>query len=303
MAHDHKHPADSRKTLLLALCITGGFAVIELVGGLLANSLALIGDAGHMATDALALGLGALAAAISRIGATARYSYGLRRAEVLGAFINVLFMFCVVVWIVIEAIERVQEPVTVAGPAVMVIAAIGLIINLVVFRILHAGEQTLNTRGALLHVLGDLLGSVAALGAGLIVWLTDWMLIDPLLSLLVCGLILLSSTRVLLDSVHVMMEGVPPELSLSDVGESMAGAHPDIMQIHDLHIWRLSSDMTALSAHVVLRESSRWPDVLNNLRTRLHTQYGISHITIQPEMADEQIVVPADDLPPLGRNE
>ena len=99
------------------------------------------------------------------------------------------------------------------------------------------------------------------------------------------------------------MEGVPPELSLSDVGESMARAHPDIMQIHDLHIWRLSSDMTALSAHVVLRESSRWPDVLNDLRTRLHTQYGISHITIQPEMADEQIVVPANDLPPMGRNE
>ncbi|MGJ8668937.1 MAG: cation diffusion facilitator family transporter [Oceanococcus sp.] len=280
----HHHSTDSRNTLLIALLITGGFAGVELAGGWLANSLALMGDAGHMATDALALGLGAIAATVSRVGASRRYSYGLRRAEVLGALINVLFMYGVIAVIAIEAVERLQNPQPVGGLAVMVIAAIGLLINLLVLRILHGGHQSLNTRGAMLHVIGDLLGSVGALAAGLIVWLTDWTPIDPILSLAICGLIFVSSTRLLLESVHVVMEGVPPELSPEDIRLRMEQSDPAIQEVHHLHIWAVSSDLYALSAHVVLSASDDWTRVFPLIHEKLKAEFGIEHATLQPEM-------------------
>mgnify|MGYP000392099949 CR=1 FL=1 len=281
---EHHHGRGSRRTLILALGITGGFAIVELVGGWLANSLALIGDAGHMATDAAALGLGAAAAAISRVGATRRYSYGLGRAEVLGALLNVLFMYGVIAAIAVAAIARLRDPQPVGGLTVMVIAAVGLAVNLLVLCILHGGEQTLNTRGAMLHVLGDLLGSVGALTAGLVVWLTGWTPIDPILSLAICGLILLSSTRLLLESVHVVMEGVPPGLSSERIRRRMEQADPAIEEVHHLHVWAVSSDLHALSAHVVLRDAARWPQVLLRVQQALRRDFGIAHATLQPEL-------------------
>ncbi|NIR60483.1 MAG: cation transporter [Gammaproteobacteria bacterium] len=290
--HPHSHPhhgaRSGGRTLAGALLITAGFAVIEALGGWLAGSLALLGDAGHMITDATALGLATLAAWISRLPPTRRHSYGLQRAEIIAALINGLFMLGVVSAIVVSAIDRLETPRPVHGAAVIGVAGLGLLVNLGVAWLLARGEHTLNVRGALLHVIGDVLGSVAALASGLVVYTTGWLPIDPLLSLLICVLILYSAVRLLWDVMHVIMEGVPRHLDLADVGRAMA-AVAEVREVHDLHIWTLSSGVIALSAHVVIDDLGRWDAVLERLRTLLETQYGIGHITLQPEPAAQVI--------------
>lgn len=276
---------DSRRTFAMALVLTSVFALIELVGGLWANSLALVGDAGHMVTDSAALALGALAATIARKGATQHFSYGMQRAEVIGALVNVLFMFGVVVLIAMEAVERLRHPQAVTGPTVIAIASIGLLINLGVYRILHSGESTLNTRGALLHVLGDIFGSVAAIISGVVIWASGWSLIDPILSLLICLLILASSTRVLLESLEVVMEAVPRGMDLKQIRNTMIDSSPHIVDIHDVHVWTLSSRMTAMSAHVAIDEMNCWPQLSDDLHALLKAQFQIQHPTLQPEIA------------------
>ncbi len=278
----HGHETSSGRTLLWGLGITAGFAVVEAIGGWWSGSLALLGDAAHMISDATALALAAFAAWVARQPPSARHSYGLVRAEAVAALANGLFMLVVVGGIAYHAVERLRHPHEVAGGVVMGIAAVGLVVNLVVARILHHGEQTLNTRAALLHVLGDLLGSVAALIAGAVIYFTGWTPIDPLLSLLICVLILVSSLRLLRDVLHVIMEGVPPYLDLPAVGRAMA-AVPGVRSVHDLHIWTLSSGLVALSAHVVIDSMDRWEAVLAALRELLKERYGIEHITLQPE--------------------
>lgn len=275
---------DSRRTFALALTATALFAVVEFIGGWIANSLALMGDAGHMITDSGALALGALAASVSRIGTTGRYTYGLQRAEVIGALFNVFFMYAVVVMIGIAAVDRLRNPAEVAGPTVIIIATIGLGVNLLVMAILHRGEQTLNTRGALLHVLGDLLGSVAAIAAGVTIWVTGWTPIDPILSLLICLLILVSSTRLLMEALNVVMEGIPDGISLRAVRKGVLNAAPEIIDVHDLHIWTLSSRMTAMSAHIVISDMTRWPAMADDLHDLLAEQFDIRHATLQPEI-------------------
>lgn len=280
--HRHDHDTGAGRSLSWGLALTAGFALVEAAGGWLAGSLALLGDAGHMITDATALGLAAFAAWVARQPPSARHSYGLVRAEVVAALANGLFMLLVVGGIAFHAVERLRHPQDVAGGVVMTIAAVGLVVNLVVARILHAGEQNLNTRAALLHVLGDLLGSVAALVAGGVVYFTGWTPIDPLLSLLICALILFSSMHLLRDVLHVLMEGVPPYLDLPEVGRAMA-AVPGVRSVHDLHIWTLSSGLVALSAHVVIEDMGRWQAVLEALRQLLKERYAIEHVTLQPE--------------------
>ncbi len=285
-AHDHGRRTGRR--LLWSLGITVGFAVVEALGGWWADSLALLSDAGHMVSDATALGLAAFAAWVAQQPPSARHSYGLVRAEAVAALANGLFMLVVVGSIAYHAIERLRQPHEVDGGIVIVIATLGLVVNLVVVRILHSGEQNLNTRAALLHVLGDLLGSVAALLAGIVVTLTGWNPIDPLLSLLICALILASSMRLLRDVLHVLMEGVPPYIDLPEVGRAMA-AVPGVRSIHDLHIWTLSSGLVALSAHVVIDDMRQWTRVLSDLQRLLKERYAIEHVTLQPE---PQQVVP-----------
>jgi cobalt-zinc-cadmium efflux system protein len=282
-AHDRHHHGASRP-LFAALVLTLAFALVEAVGGWWAGSLALLGDAGHMFSDATALGLSALAAWFSKRPPSARHSYGLLRAEILAALANGLLMLVVVVAIVVEAIERLQAPAPVAGLTVMAVAAAGLVVNLVVLAVLSRGEATLNVRGALLHVMGDLLGSVAALLAGAVVYYTGWLPIDPILSLLICALILYSTARLLREALHVLMEGVPLGLDLTLVGNGMAQT-PGVVSVHDLHIWTLSSGTSALSAHVVLEDLSRWTEVLEDMREMLHERFGIEHVTLQPELA------------------
>lgn len=286
MSANHNHDAtSSKKTLLLALIITLTYAGVEAVGGWLANSLALIGDAGHMLTDAVSLGVAAFAAWLTTRPASSKHSYGLQRAEVVGALFNVLFMYIIVAAIVVSAVSRLQQPQNVHFESVLLIGGIGLGINIVVAWLLNRGEQNLNTRGALLHVIGDLLGSVAAIAAGFIIWLTGWMPIDPILSLLICVLIVISSTRLLLETLHLVMEGVPKHLDIDEVRLQMSKAHPDIKSIHHLHIWGISSSRIALSAHIELDQIQNWETVLNILERQLADKFEIHHPTLQPEFS------------------
>jgi cobalt-zinc-cadmium efflux system protein len=277
--HAHAPPA---RGLYTALALTLGFAFVEALGGLWSGSLALLGDAGHMFSDSAALALAAFAAWVARRPPSARHSYGFARAEAIAALLNSLLLLAVVTGIVVEAIGRLQAPRPIPGMVVMVVAAAGLAVNLGVLFILSRGADDLNTRGALLHVFGDLLGSIAALIAGAVIVYTGWTPIDALLSLLICALILFSTQRLLREALHVLMEGVPWHIDLNTVGRSMA-ALPGVISVHDLHIWTPASGAPALSAHVVVEELGNWMQTLEALRTLLSTRYGIGHVTLQPE--------------------
>ncbi|GAB4292042.1 MAG: cation diffusion facilitator family transporter [Thiohalomonadaceae bacterium] len=284
--HDHTHPHHGHlpHALGTALLLTLGYAGVEAAVGLWSGSLALLGDAGHMLTDATALGLAALAARLALRPPSALHSYGLSRSEVLAALLNALFMLGVVALIAWEALQRLQAPAPVQELAVMFTAAIGLLINGTVAWVLLRGDGSLNVRAALLHVLGDLLGSVAALVAGAVIWLTGWTPIDPLLALLICGLILYSTLNILREALHVMMEGVPLHLRLNEVGQAMAGV-AGVRSVHDLHIWTLGAGRIALSAHIVLDRLTDWERVFPQLELLLHERYAIDHLTLQPETA------------------
>jgi len=235
-----------------------------------------------MVTDSFALALAAVAAWIARRPATARHSFGLDRIEVLAALVNAVLMLVVIGVISWSAIDRLLHPAPVQGFAVAVVAVIGLVLNILVAWLLSRGEKTLNTRAALLHVMGDLLGSVAALAAGVVIYLTGWTPIDPLLSLFICALILVSTLNLVRETVHTLLEGVPREISLPEVGQRMVKIER-VLSIHDLHIWSLSSNRIALSAHVVLNNLADWEELLPNLNKMLKTDFGITHTTLQPE--------------------
>jgi cobalt-zinc-cadmium efflux system protein len=276
--------------LLLALCLTLGFAFVEAFAGWWAGSLALIGDAGHMLTDSFALGLAALAAWLARKPPSTKLSFGMGRIEALAALSNGVLMLIVIVSICWHAIERLITPQPVAGGAVTMVALIGLIVNILAAWLLSRGGNDLNTRAALLHVIGDLLGSVAALASGLVIQFTGWMPIDPLLSMLICGLILASTASLLRQVFTTLLDGVPEHLSLDEVGVAMA-AQPGVASIHDLHIWSLGASRTALSAHVVIAGGSDWDEVLPRIRDMLKARFGIDHSTLQPEAPQTQPLV------------
>jgi cobalt-zinc-cadmium efflux system protein len=290
-AHDHHggdghgHATPARGGLRAALIFTLAFALVEAAGGWWSGSLALLSDAGHMLSDASALAVAAFAARIARRPPSLRHSYGLARAEVIAASLNGLLMLAVIVAIVVEAIVRLQAPQSVAGGAVMAIALGGLAVNTVVAFLLSRAERTLNTRAALVHVMGDMFGSVAAILAGAVIYFTGWTPIDALLSILVAGLILFSTLHLLRDALHVLMEGVPPHVDIQEVGVEMASIE-GVLSVHDLHIWTLASGKTALSAHVNMTDLNFWPRILKSAQAMLSKRYAIEHVTLQPEMAD-----------------
>lgn len=296
--HDHPHPHHgSGRVLLLSVAFTTAFAVVEAIGGWWSGSLALLSDAGHMFTDSSSLAIGAFAAWLASRPVSRRHSFGLQRAEVLGALINVLFMFVVVALVSVSAVGRLAEPREVAGGVVMLIAFIGLLVNIGVAAILMRGAQTMNVRGALLHVFGDLLGSVAALAAGLVIWTTGWMPIDPLLSLFVALLILFSAGRLLREVLRVLMEGVPRGVNVDEVSSALT-AVDGVRAVHDLHIWTLSSHHYALSAHVDVDSLQCWRELLPRLQATLRRRFGIAHSTLQPE--DEAVRRACDADPACG---
>jgi cobalt-zinc-cadmium efflux system protein len=282
-AHRHVHTDGHHAPFGLALVITLGYAVVELAGGLWTGSLALIGDAGHMFSDALALGLAAIAGWLARRPAGQRHSYGWARAEVIAATLNSLLMLVIIVTLVVEAVARLLDPRPVAALGMTVIALIGMAVNALVIWMMSRGERTLNTRAALLHVIGDLMSSFAALTAGAVIYFTGWLPIDPILSLVIAGLILVSTMRLLRDTVHVLMEGVPPALELDVIGKALAGL-PGVESVHDLHVWGITPDQVALSAHLEVRDLRQWPGILAAATSLVHDRYGIGHVTLQPEL-------------------
>jgi len=284
-AHDHAHRPSSSSTshraLVWALVITGGMASLEAVGALWSGSLALLSDAGHMATDAAALGLALFASRIARRPPTRRASYGYVRAEVLAAFVNALALLALVVFIAVEAVRRLLAPAPVAGAAVLAIAIAGLIANLASAWILSRASASMNTHAALLHVLSDLLGSVAAIVAGAVIVATGWTPIDPILSLAVSLLILRSTWRLLARSTGVLMEGVPAHLDYDTIGRALSRIE-GITGVHDLHVWQMGADRVALSAHLSLADGAQWPMILARAQRVLLENYGIEHVTLQP---------------------
>lgn len=285
--HNHSHsgcPGHNApyRVLLISIAIIIAFAVVEAVVGWWSRSLALMGDAGHMASDALALGIAAFAAWIATKPPSQKHSYGLGRAEVVAAWISSLLMLVLSIAIIVEAVSRLHEHVAVRSLPLMIVAGLGVFINLAVAWLLARGQRTLNIRAALLHVIGDLLGSVAALVAGAVIHYTGWYPIDPILSIFISILIMISSIRLLRESLTVLMEGVPKNINIDEVSATLSAVN-GVNGIHDLHIWTLSSGVAALSAHVDITAFSSWPALLEELRNTIKHRYDIDHITLQPE--------------------
>jgi cobalt-zinc-cadmium efflux system protein len=281
--HRHYFEDRSQGILAWALLLTLGFAVIEVCVGFWSNSLALISDAGHMVTDAAALGLALLAQVIAKRPPTAKNSFGFGRAEALAAFVNGLAMLLVVAWIVFEAVQRLSHPESIKGGAVMLVAAIGLVVNIIVAWTLSHDKESVNTKAALVHVMGDLLGSVAAIIAGAIIYFTGWMPIDPLLSILVSLLILKSTFAVLAESYHFLMQGVPHHIDYLKIGDDLEQIN-GVLSVHDLHVWEMSPGFPALIGHVEIDELHSWPEILATIKAMLLKKYGIDHITLQAEV-------------------
>ncbi len=280
--HPHHHHHRHDVPLARAALLTAGFAAFEALGGWWTGSLALVSDAGHMLTDGAALGLGAAAAWIARRPPSGRHSYGFGRAEVFAAGLNAAFMLAIALAIAYEAVARFSQPVAVKGGWAALVALLGLGVNFFVLRSLASHTHDMNARAARLHVIGDLLGSLAALVAGLAIALGAWSGVDPLASLGICLLIALSAWRLLRESLHALMEAVPRGLSVEAIGTEMARVE-GVRSVHDLHVWTLSGSRTALSAHVVVKSLGDWERVLHALQQRLSEKFAIDHVTLQPE--------------------
>ncbi|HEV8398798.1 MAG TPA: cation diffusion facilitator family transporter [Gemmatimonadales bacterium] len=280
----HRAPlrAETRRRLALALGITATVMIAEAVGGWLAGSLALLADAGHMLADAAALGLALFVARVAQRPATPERSFGLLRLEILAALVNGALLIAIAIGIGVEAWHRLKAPPTVDGPLLLGIAAVGLVANLVSLRILHHGhEHSLNQRGAYLHVLGDLLGSVGALAAGGIVVATGWVVADPLISVLITLLVLGSAWRLIKESTDILMEATPNHIALGDVHDRIASV-PGVDSVHDLHVWTVTSGVVAMSGHLVVRNPTDNQPVLEAVQDRMRA-LGINHVTVQME--------------------
>ena len=288
--HSHAKQVSNQNLLLIALVLTLGFSGVEGAAAYFANSLALISDAGHMVTDAAALGLALLAQIISRRPPSPKHSFGFGRAEALAAFVNSIAMLALVVWIMVEAVSRFYDPHKVDGLTVTVVAAVGLLMNIVVAWVLSRDKKSVNTRAALVHVMGDLLGSVAALIAGIVIQLTGWMPIDAILSILVSLLILKSTVSILRESYHFLMEGVPLHIDYLQVGSDLKKV-PGVLAVHDLHVWEMTPSFPALIGHIEIANMTEWPEIMARINEMLLNKHGIDHVTLQPEvegMVDEQ---------------
>jgi len=286
MGHDHDHlPSEIRheKPLWWALGLTTTFLLVEVAGAFWTNSLALLSDAAHMATDTLALMIALVAVRLSRRPPDARRTYGYARLEALGAMINGGLLFVVAAYILWEAVARFRQPQEIASTGMLVIAAFGLLINLISMRLLRAGSgESLNVKGAYLEVWADMLGSVAVIIGALLIRWTGWKLIDPILAVLI-GLWVLPRTWVLMrEAINVLLEGVPKGIQVEAVRARLC-AHAGVRDVHDLHVWALASSTPALTAHVVVADGIDADGLRRRLGSALHEDFGIDHVTLQIE--------------------
>jgi cobalt-zinc-cadmium efflux system protein len=272
----------------IALVLTGTFMVVEVVGGIWSGSLALLADAGHMLTDTMALALAAFAFRVSARPADSRRSYGYQRFQILAAFVNGLSLLIIVGWILFEAVRRLISPPEVMGPMMLLVASAGLVVNIVAFVVLHGGDQeNLNIRGAALHVAGDLLGSVAAIAAAIVIIYTGWMPIDPILSVVVAVLILRSAWHLVKRSAHILLEGAPEWLDQDRMQSRLIECVPGVDSIHHVHVWGLTQQHLMLTMHVALKGSPPDPTtVVRKIKGVLSEDFGINHSTIEIETDD-----------------
>ena len=280
--------ASGRGRLVVVFAMVSAFLIVEVIGGLLTNSLALLADAGHMFTDAAGIGLALLAIWFAQRPATTEKSFGYYRVEIFAAVANAMILFAVAGFILYEAARRFAAPPEVIGLPMLGIAAVGLAVNLVSLRLLRAGAATsLNLRGAYLEVLGDLLGSLAVLVAGLVISLTDWTPIDPIASVVIAGLILPRTWGVLREAVDVLLQATPHNIDPEEVRRHLLQAE-DVDDIHDLHAWTLTSGINVVSAHIVMRPGADPAKVLDEVCACLTDDFDMEHSTIQLETADRR---------------
>ncbi len=266
----HAHGSSDKKRVLIAALLTGGFMFAEAAGGLFTGSLALLADAGHMLTDSVSLMLAWYAFHLAGQAATSRMTYGFDRVKTLVAYTNGIAVFAIGIWIVVEAFHRMNDPSPVLGGPMMVIALIGLAINVVTFLVLHGGDrESLNMRGAILHVLGDLLGSVAALVAAVVIITTGWVPIDPLLSALVAVLLFRSAWSLTRESGHLLLEGVPASLDRDDVARDIEGAVAGVTEVHHMHVWSMDGAKHMATLHACLVEGVDAHQVVRAIKSRL----------------------------------
>lgn len=280
----HAVAGRNERRVLLALLLSAGFMAAEAAGGLLFGSLALLADAAHMLTDAAALALAWIAFRVTRRPADARRSYGYHRFQVLAAFLNGAAMFALSLWIAAEAMQRITQPVQISPWPVMLIAVLGLIVNLGSYLLLHSGEgENLNMRGAALHVMGDILGSVAAIGAALIIINTGWTPADPLLSLLSAVVMLRGAWKIVRRSAHILLEGAPEDFDGAALSRELTRVLPDIEDVHHIHAWTLGDGATLLTLHAAAKTGSDPEELLHQIKGLLAERFGIRHATVQME--------------------
>jgi cobalt-zinc-cadmium efflux system protein len=290
MGHQHHHhqasaadAAGNRRRLAMALVLTAVYMVAEIVGGLAANSLALLADAGHMFSDAAALGLSLVAVILAQRPATAQRTYGFHRAEILAALLNGAALLTLSVLIAREAWERLSTPPEVQGGLMLLIAIGGLAINLANLRILSGGRQSnLNVRGAWLHVMADTLGSVGAISAGAAIYFLDWRWADPVASFIIASLVLYSAWGLIRETLDVLMEGVPKGISIEEVTAALAELR-GVMGTHDLHVWSLTSGRNVATAHLIITEDADHQGIIDAANRLLASRFSIHHATIQVE--------------------
>ncbi len=282
-SHDHRHERNERR-VLWAMLLTGSFVAAEVAGGILAGSLALLADAAHMLTDLASLGLAWLAFRIGRRPADESRTYGYGRLQILAAFINGALLVGVVGWIFYEAVRRLLQPVEVLGGLMLAIATLGLLVNLGAFAILHGADRdNLNIRGAMLHVLGDLLSSVAVLVAAVVIMTTGWSPIDPLLSILVGLIVLRSAWFLLKKSGHVLLEGTPAHLDPRELEHDIAALSPEIDGVHHVHAWSLTLEKPLVTLHVTIAPGADGDRLLVRIKSRLAERWAVEHSVVQFE--------------------
>lgn len=290
--HDHSHAptvtSDNERKVLLSFFLIASFMVVEVVGGILSGSLALIADAGHMLTDAVALLLAYLAFRFGRRAADARRTYGYARFEVLAGLLNAVTLFAIVGWILKEAWERLQEPpVVLAGP-MMAVAVVGLLVNILVFWILTRGDSDhVNIKGATLHVLSDMLGSVGAIAAAVIIYVTGWTPIDPILSVVVSALVLRSAWALLRNALHILLEGAPDGASPEEIEAHLIENVSGLQAVSHIHVWSITSGRVLATMQIRAEESAELRDVVRAVEHQMHEKFSIEHVTVGIDWGDE----------------
>jgi cobalt-zinc-cadmium efflux system protein len=286
-SHDHSHgtiAANNERRMGFAALLTGSFMLAEVAGGIVAGSLALLADAGHMLTDFAALALAWFGFRLARRPADWKRTYGFDRFQILVAFANGLTLFAIAAWIVYEAIERLMTTPVVSGGIMVVIAILGLLVNVAAFVLLQgADRENLNVRGAAVHVLGDLLGSVAALAAGAVILFTGWTPIDPLLSLVVAAIIVRSGWRVVADAGHILLEGAPAELDTRAIGPDLVANVKGVEEVHHVHVWSITQSRRMVTLHALICETEDSDRVVRAIKARLKERFGLDHATVEIE--------------------